>query len=126
METFGGIYKHSTFCFLQIPPFLANLDSKKFYNNDHWIEPAYNFYIRLNNLFFFIRDECFLLHLMEPNYSIKSSFFGGGHSSEAAFALLTQQPRLRFSTFTRVFLDVAEINRRNLECGMLENVDQTI
>ena len=53
---------------------------------------------------------------------------GGGHSTEAAFALLTQQPRVRFSAFPRNFLtiflkkfilDVAD----SLECEMLEYVD---
>ena len=62
---------------------------------------------------------------------------GGWHSTEVAFALLTQQPQVRFSAFPRIFLtifsdklfilDVAEINRRLfLECGKLENVDRTI
>ena len=55
----------------------------------------------------------------------------GRHSTEVAFALLTQQPRVKFSAFPRVFLkkfiiDVAEIYRQHLECGKLENVDRTI
>ena len=64
------------------------------------------------------------------------SLGGGQHSTEVAFALLTQQPRVRFSAFPRIFptdfsdglivLDVAEINQRHLECGKLENVDRTI
>ena len=29
---------------------------------------------------------------------------GGQHSTEVAFALLTQQPRIRFSVFARIFL----------------------
>ena len=62
---------------------------------------------------------------------------GGRHSSEVAFVVLTQQPRVRFSAFPRIFsdklylkkfiLDVAKINRRHfLDCGQLEYVDQTI
>ena len=33
---------------------------------------------------------------------------GGGHSTEVAFALLTQQPRVQFPAFPKIF-DVAEI-----------------
>ena len=62
---------------------------------------------------------------------------GGRHSSEVAFALFTQQPRVQFLAFPRIFsdklylkkfiLDVAKINQRHfLDCGQHEYVDQTI
>ena len=50
---------------------------------------------------------------------------GGRHRKEVAFVLLTQQPRVGFSAFPRIFLkkfvlDVAELNRRHLESGKLD------
>ena len=51
---------------------------------------------------------------------------GGRHSPEVAFALLTQQPRVRFPAFPSNFHDVAEVYRRHLECGKLEYVDRAI
>ena len=49
---------------------------------------------------------------------------GGGHSTEVAFELLTQQPRVQFSAFLKIIseelflLDAAEINQRHFfECG---------
>ena len=61
---------------------------------------------------------------------IKLGLLGGGglYSTEVAFLLLTQWPWIRYSAFTKIYFDVAEVYRWLWleESGQrLENVDQT-
>ena len=59
---------------------------------------------------------------------LKLVFIQGLHCTEEANLLLTQQPRIRFSAFTKIYFDVAEIYRWHQleESGQwLENVERT-